>query len=277
MGAINSVMSGLQSERSLKPSRLRKDQFTYSRVTTPKLGCKATTVGKLVSAIQPGTLPALLLGECADGLPLVIELGDPHLGSILISCEHGLGKTHQLQVMADSAARMNPPSRLQLGVITFKPGEWQTWKRSPHNQKFLQGVYAWYDPYVETFINNLVDLAEARRDGQRTGVHILLILDDLNFIEELSYEAQVNLHWLLEYGTQADIWITGAINAHQAAHLRYWVDSFRTRVIGKVTADHQAEVLALRPDSAADGLEPAMFRVWTGFGWRTYRLPLLGD
>jgi hypothetical protein len=277
MGAINTVMTGLEVEHGLAPSRLTRRHFHHSRVKKTKLIRKSTTVGELVNTIQPGSLPSLLLGECADGLPLLVELGDPHMGSILISCDHGLGKTHQLQVMADSAARMNPPSQLQLGVITFKPGEWHTWQRLPQNKKHLQGIYAWYDPWVEGFIENLVDLAEARQDGKRNGANVLLLLDDLNFIEELSFEAQVNLHWLLEYGAQAGIWVAGTMNAHKAVQLQYWVDPFRTRIIGKVAADQNAELLAMRPDSAADGLDPAMFRVWTGYGWRTYRLPLLGD
>lgn len=272
MGALNTIMTGLQAERSLT-----RRQFQPSVVKKLKLGRRAATVGALIKTLQPNLLPAFLLGECADGLPFLVQLDDPGMGSILISCDHGLGKTHQLQVMADSATRLNPPNQLQLGVITFKPGEWQTWQRSPQVKKHLQGIYAWYDPGVEGFIENLVDLAEARQDGKRTGANILLLLDDLNFIEELSFEAQVNLHWLLEYGAQAGIWMAGTLNAHKVIQYRYWVDPFRTRIIGKVSADQHADILATRPDSAAYGLDAAMFRVWTGFGWRTYRLPLLGD
>jgi hypothetical protein len=231
----------------------------------------------LINAIQPTKLPALLLGQCADGLPFLVELGDPRMGSFLISCDHGLGKTHQLQVLADSAARLNPPNQLQLGVITFKPNEWQTWQRSPQSKKHLQGIYAWYDPWAEGFIENLVELAEARQNGERTGANVLLLLDDLIFIEELSLEAQVNLHWLLEYGAQVGIWIAGTISAQKTDQYRYWVDPFRTRIIGRVSTEKHADLLSLRPDSAAHGLDPAMFRVWTGSGWRTYRLPLLGD
>lgn len=277
MGALNSVMTGLQTGQNRVPSTSGRNRLFQTRVIKPELGRRAATVGELLKSIQPGALPSLLLGECADGLPFLIELGDPQMGAILISCDHGRGKTHHLQVLAESAARMNTPSVFQLGVITFKPGEWQAWESTPQSKKYLQGIFAWYDPYVETFIQNLVDLAEARQDGRRSGAQVLFILDDLNFIEELSFEAQVNLHWLIEYGSQSGIWVAGAINSHKAAQFRYWVDPFRTRIIGNVKSEQNADILALRTGSAADGLEPGIFRAWTGNGWRTYRLPLLGD
>jgi hypothetical protein len=199
------------------------------------------------------------------------------MGSILVSCDKGCGKTHQLQVMVDSAVRLNPPSSLQFGVLTLKPGEWQSWQSEPQRMKHLQGIYAWYDPWAESFIQTLVDLAEARRDGRRLGADVLIILDDLNFIEELSYEAQVNLYWLLEYGAQSGVWPIAAVNAHQAANFQYWVDTFRTRVIGRVTSEAHTKILALRSNPAVTDLEPGMFSVWAGADWFTYRLPLLGD
>jgi hypothetical protein len=276
MGALSSLITGVKTGQSPLPSTSGRNRLFQTREIKPAIRPKVVTVGELLKSIQPGALPSLLLGECADGLPFLIELGDPRMGAILVSCDHGRGKTHHLQVMAESAAKMNPPSEFQLGVITFKPGEWRSWERTTQSKKYLQGIYAWYDPYVESFIQNMVDLAEARQDGQQSGAHVLFILDDLNFIEELSFEAQVNLHWLIEYGSQAGIWVVGAINAHKAAQFRYWVDPFRTRIIGKVESEKNADILALRTGSAADGIDPGIFRAWTGYGWRTYRLPLLG-
>lgn len=277
MGAIHTVMPGLQAERGLKPLTRRPVRTVHSRQAERGKRRRTATVGELLTAIQPGNLPFLLLGECADGLPFLVELGNPDRGAILIGCDRGAGKTHQLQVLADSAVRMNAPSEFQVAVITFRPGEWQTWACSPHNKKYLQGIYAWYDPWVATLIQNLVDRAEARLDGMQNGPQILFILDDLNFLEELRFETQVNLHWLLEYGAQANIWVAGAINAGKAAQFRFWVEPFRTRIIGKIADEENARILSSRSESAAEVLEPGLFRTWTGHGWRAYRLPLLGD
>lgn len=277
MGVINTFVNATKPDQSLVslPAVRKRTRAAHNQENKNKIG--SPTVGTLLRAIQPYNSCSLLLGQCDDGLPLLIELGEPELGATLVSCERGKGKTHQLQVMADSAVQLRSPSQLQLGVLTFKPAEWQAWETNPQQRKYLQGIYAWYDPWAEGMIQTLVDLAEARRDNQRLGADVLLFLDDLNFVEELSYEAQVNLHWLLEYGSQSGVWLVGAINAHLAADFRYWVDAFRTRIIGQVKSDGNQEILALSQGPGTADFEPAMFRAWLGNDWRTYRLPLLGN
>ncbi|MFA7408360.1 MAG: hypothetical protein WCY93_11150 [Anaerolineaceae bacterium] len=277
MGAINMVVNDVKVNRKPFSQIKSRNRVRQPGVDKPRVPPKATTVGRLLNSIRQGNSPALLLGECADGLPFIIELGDPFMGAALIGCERSMGKTHHLQVLAESAVKLNPPSALQIGVITFKPGEWQFWERKPGNKKYLQGIFAWYDPWAEGLIKNLAELAETRYDGAKTGAQVVLILDDLGFVEELSYEAQVNLRWLLEYGAQAGVFVVASINADQADRFRFWVEPFRTRIVGRITDEFAAETLTLRKNSAVDALEPGMFRVWTGSDWRTYRLPLLGD
>lgn len=277
MGAINMIVNDVKVNRKPFSPIKSRNRVRQPGVDKPRVPLKATTVGRLLISIRQINSPALLLGECADGLPFIIELGDPFMGAALIGCERSMGKTHHLQVLAESAVKLNPPSALQIGVITFKPGEWQFWERKPGNKKYLQGIFAWYDPWAEGLIKNLAELAETRYDGAKTDAQVVLILDDLGFVEELSYEAQVNLRWLLEYGAQAGVFVVASINAGQADRFRFWVEPFRTRIVGRITDEFAAEKLTLRKNSAVDALEPGMFRVWTGSDWRTYRLPLLGD
>lgn len=277
MGAINMIVNDVKVNRKPFSPIKSRNRVRQPGVDKPRVPLKATTVGRLLISIRQINSPALLLGECADGLPFIIELGDPFMGAALIGCERSMGKTHHLQVLAESAVKLNPPSALQIGVITFKPGEWQFWERKPGNKKYLQGIFAWYDPWAKVLIKNLAELAETRYDGAKTGAQVVLILDDLGFVEELSYEAQVNLRWLLEYGAQAGVFVVASINADQADRFRFWVEPFRTRIVGRITDEFAAEKLTLRKNSAVDALEPGMFRVWTGSDWRTYRLPLLGD
>ena len=276
MGVINTFMNAMKTDQSLASLTTVRDRPRPVNNQRIKSMPGSTTVGRLLSCIQSSPPRSLLLGQCVDGLPFLLELGEPAIGAMLVSCEKGGGKTHQLQVMADSAVHLNTPSQLQLGVLTFKPGEWQAWQTVADRKKYLQGVYAWYDPWAEGLIQTLVDLAEARREDQRLGADVLLILDDLNFVEELSYEAQVNLHWLLEYGSQSGIWLVGAINAHQAADFRYWIDPFRTRIVGRVKSVENHEILAMRLGPGTEDFAPSVFRAWLGENWCTYRLPLLG-
>lgn len=277
MGVIDSFIQTMKTDQDLASQSILLDKHRLVRMPRSRAKIGTITVGRLLSDIQPYPRRSLLLGQCDDELPFLIQLGDPEFGAILVSCEKGSGKTHQLQVMADSAAQLNTPSQMQVAVLTFKPDEWQNWQTTPKRKNHLQGVFAWYDPWAESMLQSLVDLAEARRVDKCLGADVLLILDDINFVEDLSYEAQVNLHWLLEYGSQSGIWLVGTINAHQVKHYRYWVDTFRTRIIGQVKLLENHEILAMQQGSGTDRFEPAMFCAWLGNAWRTYRLPLLGQ
>jgi len=277
MTSSNIVVSKPRSRYQGLPglfTRMRRDVFVPSKA---KQSTHSVTVGKLLSAINPVPKQSLLLGQCKDGLPFLMQLAEPAIGAILIGGDTGCGKTHQLQVLVDSSMRLNAPHDLQVSILTHKTNEWRSFWGRTQQDKFLYQIKAWYDPSAEALIEGMVHLAEARREGLREGASILLILDDFSFVEELSYEAQVNLHWLLAYGAQSGIWIAAAIKAIYAEKLRYWVDSFRTRIIGSMSSKSDADILSAGKNSIADGIKPGFFQVWTGADWLLYRLPLLGD
>lgn len=277
MTSSNIVVSRPRSSYQGLPgllSRMRRDVFVPSKA---KQSAHTVTVGKLLSDINPVPMHSLLLGQCKDGLPFLMQLNEPAIGAILIGGDTGCGKTHQLQVLVDSAMRLNAPHDLQVSILTHKTNEWRSFWGRTQQEKFLYQIKAWYDPSAEAFIEEMVHLAEARREGLSEGASILLILDDFSFVEELSYEAQVNLHWLLAYGAQSGIWIAAAIKSIYAEKFRYWIDSFRTRIIGSISSKSDEDILSAGKDSLVVGIEPGFFQVWTGADWLLYRLPLLGD
>lgn len=255
-------------------NRTRRDVFISPRV---KQSTEVATVGKLLSSISPVPGHSMLLGECNDGLPFLIQLADPAMGAILIGGDPGCGKTHQLQVMVDSAIRLNPPHDLQISILTHNPNEWRSFWHQKRQEQYLYQLKPWYDPGSEDLIEGLLHLAEARREGEPQGASILFILDDFNFVEDLSYAAQVNLHWLLAYGAQSGIWIAAGIKASYAPKFRYWIDNFRTRIIGAAVNTEESEILLARSDFSAEGQKPGFFNIWTGSHWLNYHLPLLGD
>ena len=254
--------------------RMRRDVYPSRKVKT---SANVVTVGKLLTGIKTVPSYSILLGACKDGLPFLMQLSDPTMGALLIGGDPGCGKTHQLQVMVDSAIRLNAPHDLQVSIVTHKPNEWRSFWKSNRQEKYLYQLKAWYDPSTERLIEGLTRLAEARREEKQKGAAILLLLDDFNFLENLSYEAQVNLHWLLAYGAQSGIWVAAAIKSNYAPEFRYWIDSFRTRILGAVMVSENAEILSARNDYNDRGLTSGVFRVWTGQDWLAYRLPLLGD
>ncbi len=236
-----------------------------------------TTVGSLLRGCGPMPSGSILLGQCADGLPFLLELANPEMGAILVCCEEGFGKTHQLQVMVESAIRTYSPSKMQVTVLTLNPNEWTNLQREGNRLAHLQGVYAWHDDPVDDTIQALTDLADTRRQRTQRGPDILFILDDFNFVEELSFEAQVNLRWFLEYGAQSGVWLIGAINARYATAFRYWIDPFRTRVVGRVLCPDTTKTLTMGLCPQVAGLEPGSFQVYSGKEWVNYRLLPLGD
>lgn len=255
-------------------NRMRRDVFMPARAKQP---VRSLTVGKLLSAVKPVPKHSLLLGQCKDGLPFLMQLVDQEIGAILISGDTACGKTHQLQVLVDSAMRLNAPHDLQVSILTHNTNEWRSFWSRAQQEKYLYQIKAWYEPGAEALIDGLVTLADARRDGQRDGASILLVLDDFNFVEELSYSAQVNLHWLLAYGAQSGIWIAAAIKSNYAESFRYWIDGFRTRILGSTKSKSNLDILSIGKSSYTDSLDPGFFQVWTGTNWLSYRLPLLGD
>lgn len=238
---------------------------------------KSVTVGRLLSRIQPQPKMAMLLGQCQDGLPILIGLDDPTMGAILISGENSCGKTHQLQVMVDSALRLHTSDELQISILTLHPEEWGYLKADHQRQASIHGIHAWYDHHSEKMVQGLSNLAEGRRDAKGHQTRHMVILDDLNFVEYLSYEAQMIIHWLLAYGSQLGFTMIASINSVYYHDYRYWIDIFRTRILGKTDLQEEADGLAMRPGSGAETLAPGCYRVWSEHDWLSYRLPLLGD
>lgn len=242
-----------------------------------KRALEPLTVGKILSTVRPFPVNTVLLGRCQDRLPLLMSLSDPEMGAILVGGDAGCGKTHHLQVMVDSALRTHSPKNLQVAILTHKPDEWAFLERNPWQKKYLQVLHAWYDRKVDQTVEEFVNLAEDRKMGQRSGPAVMLILDDFNFIEGLSLESQVGLRWLLAYGPQFNIWPIAAIKSGYSQQYRYWMEAFRSRIIGRVSNRENLAHLTLVPGSHMKTLDASEFRVWGGGDWFTYRIPLLGD
>ncbi len=277
MGVPNLVVNSVDSFPQAMPGLITRNKLTPQVSSKNKKHSNMKTVGELLSTIQPLPEKCLFLGRCADGLPFLMSIDDPEMGSIWISGERGCGKTHQLQVIVDAAVRTNTPHELQVTVITHNPSEWRQFQNGFQIEKYQPGVFAWYDTGVTAHIQHLVDVAEARRAGECEGPVHLVILDDLNFVETLSWEAQVNLRWMLEYGPQSKFWMVGALNASLAHGLPFWLEVFRTRIFGWMRKGTKIILPGQQPGLRPESLEPGMFRAWTGSSWITYQLPLLGD
>lgn len=277
MGMTQLFVSPAKPFPGLLPGLRTRKRTLFTTKKKERRTVDTLTVGGLMDSLKPVPKRSLLLGKCVDGLPFLIELGDPGLGAVLVACDPGFGKTHQLQVMVDSALRTHSPHELQVGILSVNPEEWAGLGSKSGKTKFVQGRYAWYDDRAVAMIASLTELAESRLEGEQKGADILLILDDITAVEDLSMEAQVNLRWLLEYGPQSAVWIVGALDAPETSRMQYWVETFRTRIIGRVVSPVDLDGLVLQADTPQEKLDAGEFQVWTGDMWLRYRLPLLGD
>ena len=276
MGVSNFAVRSVDTFPRTLPGLISPRRRKIGRSTKGAIAPRAVSVGEMLPLASALPENAVLLGCCADRLPFLMSMNDPEMGAILIRGDRGCGKTHQLQVVAEGAIQTHRPHELQITVICHDPSIWAPYQQERRFAKFFQGVYAWYDPVVGDHIQRLTEMVEARRDGRQNGPANLVILDDMVFVETLSFDAQVNLRWLLEYGAQSQVWLFAAMNNAQAQKLPFWLEVFRTQIFGWMKNGPKDPQIAQNSGPHPETLEPGTFRAWTGRDWITYRLPLLG-
>jgi len=191
-----------------------------------------------VSLSELGPLPreALLLGLASDGLPVLLNLHDPHPGPLLLAADPGTGKTNLLQLIARAAADMHDVGDVQFGVITNYPDEWEHLAVLEH----CVGIFPTYHDSAMDFLSSLSGWAHANKGSQQS---ILLLVDDLESMEHIDFDARQTLRWLLLRGPSRKVWPIISMNAERVTQVEPWLEAFRTRIFGKVQDDRTAEHL----------------------------------
>ncbi|MFZ5910837.1 MAG: hypothetical protein ACOYYU_12555 [Chloroflexota bacterium] len=224
------------------------------------------------SLAELGPLPreALLLGLASDGLPVLLNLHDPHPGPLLVAADPGAGKTALLQLIAGAAAEMYAPGEVQFGVITNYPDEWGHLAGSEH----CVGVFPAYHNSAMDFLGSLSGWAHANKGG---GQSVLLLLDDLESMEQVDFDARQTLRWLLLRGPARKAWPIVTVNAERASQVEAWLEAFRTRIFGQVKDDRLAAHLAGVPASALRNLQAGLqFALREGDDWLKFWIPEIG-
>jgi hypothetical protein len=201
----------------------------------PKPG--APSLADSLSELGPLPKEALLLGLAPDGLPVLLNLHDPHPGPLLVAADPGAGKTALLQMIAQAAAQMHEPGDVQFGVITNYPDEWGHLTEVEH----CVGVFPTYHDSAIDFLNSLSGWAHANKGSQQS---ILLLVDDLESMQQIDFDARQTLRWLLLRGPVRRVWPLITLNAERVGQVEPWLEAFRTRVFGSIRDDHTAENLS---------------------------------
>ncbi len=227
----------------------------------------APSLADSLSELGPLPREALLLGLASDGLPVLLNLHDPHPGPLLIAADPGVGKTNLLQMTAQAASEMHTPSDVQFGVITNYPDEWGHLKDREH----CVGIFPTYHDSAVDYLSSLSGWAHANKGGRQS---ILLLIDDLESMNDLDFDVRQTLRWLLLRGPSRRVWPIITMNAQRVSQVEDWLEAFRTRFFGQIRDDHMADKLTGIPGSTLHHLQAGLqFALREGDEWLKFWIP----
>src|SRR6266498_2197486 len=224
-------------------------------------------LSSVLSEMSPLPREALFLGIAADGLPLLLNLHDPHPGPMLIIGEAGAGKTAFLQSIAQSVVQTHHESEVQFGVITNRIDEWKDMETTPHRA----GIFDVNQANAQELILSLAAWAHSNKNAEQS---VLLLIDDLESIAKLEFDALQNFRWLLLRGPARRVWPFITMSAERYGQVLAWLEIFRTRVFGRIENARVAEALGGDKASALDQLEARrQFSLRENGSWLRFSLP----
>jgi hypothetical protein len=227
----------------------------------------APALSDVLAKLGPLPREGLFLGIASDGLPVLLNLYDPHPGPMLILGETGAGKTAFLQSIARSVVQTHKETEVQFGVITKHTEEWKELTGSRHQV----GIFDVTEPSAQDLILSLASWAHSNKNAQRS---VLLLIDDLEAIARLEFDALQNFRWLLLRGPARRVWPLITMSAERYGQVLSWIEIFRTRVFGRIENPRLAEALGGDKLSALDQLEAGkQFSLRENGNWLQFSLP----
>jgi hypothetical protein len=227
----------------------------------------APTLDSVLADIGPLPREAMFLGVASDGLPVLLNLLDPTPGPLLIVGGAGSGKTRFLQIAAQSIARTHDPKDVQFGVITNHPDEWKDAVHTPHKA----GVFSVHESGAQDFLLSLASWAHSNKNSRQS---VLLLIDDLEAVASLDFDALQNLRWLLLRGPARRVWPVITMNAARYGQVISWIPTFRTRIFGRIEDERVAAALEADDASGVASLEAQIqFSLRENRNWLRFWLP----
>ena len=224
-------------------------------------------LSNVLAEIGPLPREGLFLGVASDGLPVLLNLHDPVPGPLLVLGEAGAGKTGFLHSIAHSLTQTHKPEDLQYGVLTNHPDEWNDIEGTKHRA----GVFSINHSSAQDFMLSLASWAHGNKGSKQS---ILLLIDDLESVAKLDFDALQNFRWLLARGPARRVWPIITMNADRYGQVLSWIPIFRTRIFGRIRNERVAEVLSGNKASALDRLEaPIQFSLRENEKWVKFWLP----
>jgi len=243
-----------------------------ARVIPPK---SINSVGRIIESLMDLPRRAILLGMAEDERPVLLDLIDCSVGSILVLSDSGYGKTHQLQVILDSAISFKLSHKMSVLVISPNPWEWQYQLQAYEKGPVSIECLGWQESHTTRVIKHLTEMTQDRLVDQSYSRDIILILDEISNMCYLDQESQVALNFLFTSGPQARIWPFASITTDKGHPDRDMMDLFKTWIFGHIRS-MPGIFFQERMDRNLVDNEPGQFSIKMEEKLISYRLPMIG-
>jgi hypothetical protein len=122
----------------------------------------------------------------------------------------------------------------------------------------------------------LLSLASWAHGNKTANQSVLLLVDDLESVAGLDFDALQNLRWLLLRGPARRVWPIITLNAVRYGQVISWIPNFRTRIFGRIENPRVAAALGGDPASALETLQARkQFSLRENRKWLRFWLPSL--
>ena len=109
----------------------------------------------------------------------------------------------------------------------------------------------------------------------QAGNQFLLLIDDLEAVAKLDFDARQNLRWLLLRGPARRVWPIITINPNRMENARPWLEAFHTRIFGPIQNVHLARQMDAE-NAELDSLNiGSQFAMREGHHWLRFWIPSL--
>src|SRR3990172_11266472 len=139
-----------------------------TEISMPQPLPAAPSLSRVLAEMGPLPREALFLGVASDGLPVLLNLHDPHPGPLLIAGDAGSGKTVFLQTIAHAVAETHSSDDVQIGVLTGHPDEWENVEATSQ----CLGIFPIHHESGQHFMSSLASWAHTNKPAH----HSLLFL-----------------------------------------------------------------------------------------------------